>query len=221
MLTTLLFLVSSQASSGAVLLGRSGTGTLNALNTACSVSMAAEMGVGVQLAPGTLIGIITPELSFDNGTTWVATYFDDPATGSKQSSITVNGPSAALTQTIIGAGGISNARVRVSTFTSGTATCTIRSSAASDPTLLAGGGVASSVKPPVALQLGGYDVISGLFMAPAVTSNGGTPLGSEPALIVNSVELVRIRQLLEQLVELEKSNNEQLRGLREPGRPSP
>jgi hypothetical protein len=131
-----------------------GTGTLNALNATAAVALAGHSSVGFQLLAGTLIGTIVPEISMDGGTTWVTTFFDDPVTGNSASSIVFGVANGATTRTIAGAGGASNARVRVSAFTSGTATCNIRASLVADPSLLSGG-AAGAALPPVIGQVGG------------------------------------------------------------------
>src|SRR5689334_19230004 len=64
-----------------------GSTALGALNAACSIAMSGQQGAGFQLAAGTLVGTIVPEVSLDGGTTWVASFFDDPATGNKAASI--------------------------------------------------------------------------------------------------------------------------------------
>lgn len=105
-----------------------GTGTLNALNAAASVSLTGSAGAAIQLSAGTLIGTIVPEASYDGGTTWVNTLFMDPSTGVYSTQIVFSASNTALTKAIISGIGASNARVRVSAFTSGTATANIRAS---------------------------------------------------------------------------------------------
>lgn len=130
------------------------SGTLNALNAAATISLSGQSGVGMQLAAGTLIGTIVPEVSFDGGTTWVATLFDDPTTGNKVSSIVFGSSNTATSRSIISASGSSHARVRVSAFTSGTASCGIRASQAGDPSSVSSGPAAGTL-PLVITQIGG------------------------------------------------------------------
>jgi len=130
------------------------SGTLNALNATASIALAGHYTVGMQLAAGTLVGTIVPEISFDGGTTWVATFFDDPVTSNKVASIVFGSNNTATARTIIGAGGASNVRVRVSVFTSGTATCNLRTSLVYDPSELFGGSAGSALPPAIA-QVGG------------------------------------------------------------------
>lgn len=131
-----------------------GTGTLNALNATAPVVLSGHSSIGMQLVAGTLVGTIVPEVSIDGGTTWVSTFFDDPVTSNKVSSIVFGSANGAVTRTIVGAGGASNARVRVSAFTSGTATCNLRTTLVTDPTELFGG-AAGAALPPVVAQVGG------------------------------------------------------------------
>src|SRR5271167_4033001 len=52
-----------------------GTTALGALNAAISVAVAGQYGAAFVLTAGTLVGTIVPEISFDGGTTWVASFF--------------------------------------------------------------------------------------------------------------------------------------------------
>lgn len=102
------------------------SGSLGALNAAVQVTMAGQSGVGMQLAAGTLIGTITPQISYDGGTTWVVAYFRNPITNVTSASITFAASNGALAETIIDPGGASHARVTVTLYTSGTVTCNLR-----------------------------------------------------------------------------------------------
>lgn len=105
-----------------------GTGALGALNAAVQVTTAGLSAVGFQLAAGTLVGTLVAEASFDGGTTWNATFFTDPTTGIKSSSIVFSVSNTATARTIVGVGGSGLTRVRVSAYTSGTANITLRAS---------------------------------------------------------------------------------------------
>ena len=129
------------------------TGNLNALNAAVTIAAPGHTTTGFQLAAGTLIGTIVAEASYDGGTTWNATYFDQTA-GNKVSSVVFASANTALGSTIVGVGGAGEYRIRVSAFTSGTAAITLRSSTASDPSTLTGGTAASAL-PPLITQIGG------------------------------------------------------------------
>jgi len=126
------------------------TQALGALNATCVVATSAQESVGFQLAAGTLIGTIVPEVSYDNGTTWVASYFDDPVAGNKTASIVFGSSNTATARTIVGAGGAGQFRVRVSAYTSGTANCLIRASMINDPTVLYSGATNATIPPTVA-----------------------------------------------------------------------
>lgn len=131
------------------------SGTLNALNTTVSVSTAGHSGVAMQLSAGTLIGTIVPEISVDGGTTWIATEFTDPTTDLTVTSIVFASNNTAQTQIINLAGGVSNARVRVSAFTSGTASAAVRASAAGTDTIDYSGVAGSSNFPSNTALVGG------------------------------------------------------------------
>lgn len=103
------------------------TGTLGALNAAVSLIMTGHAGAGIQLSAGTLIGTIVPEISYD-GTTWIGAEFVDPATDLNVASIVFASANTAQSQSITLAGGISNVRVRVSAYTSGTANIVVHAS---------------------------------------------------------------------------------------------
>jgi fibronectin-binding autotransporter adhesin len=149
------------------------TVALGALNNAASVAMAGQQGVGFFLAAGTLIGNITPELSYDGGTTWIASQFYDPANQQFASLIAVSG--SALEKSIVTSGGVSNARVRVSIYTSGTANCTLR--ATSD----AGNQIPAVVS---VAQNGAW----------SVTANAGTNLNTSALALDTSVNGIIVAQ---------------------------
>lgn len=198
-------------------LDRTGSGTLAAQDATCSVALAGRLGAGMQLAVGTLVGTLTPEVSFDNGTTWAATYFDDPTTGAKLATIKVTGPAIALTQGIVGSGGISNARVRVSTYVSGTVACSMRSSNVTDPSALSEGAASSTAQPPHVVQLGGWDVTATALQAATVKGAGAPPIGPETTLTVSSAELIRVRQLLEAVLVVNQQQLLLLQAIKDPG----
>jgi hypothetical protein len=132
------------------------TGSLGALNATVPITLAGTSGVAMQLVAGTLVGTIVPEISFDGGTTWVSTFFDDPSTGNKTSSIVFASNNTATTRVLATADGASNMRVRVSAYTSGTATCNLRGSSQNEPSVLYSG-TAGGVLPPTIAQIGGTD----------------------------------------------------------------
>lgn len=105
---------------------------LGALNAAVSISMAGLPAVGFQLSAGTLVGTLTPELSVDDGTTWIPTLFFDPSSNATISSVVFTSSNTAKTYSIRTIGGTSNVRVRVSAYTSGTANAVLRATDFSD-----------------------------------------------------------------------------------------
>jgi len=147
------------------------TGALGALNAAVQVSLSGSRSVGFQLAAGTLIGTIVPEVSFDGGTTWSSTFFDNSATSSKVSSIAFSASNAATASTIVGVGGSGLARIRVSAYTSGTANITIRASQMEDPSVLFAGPTGAAAPPPTAVQLGGITP-TGTYSAIVASAEG-------------------------------------------------
>jgi hypothetical protein len=129
------------------------TGALGTLNAAVQIVTAGLNTAGFQLAAGTLIGTIVPEVSFDGGTTWNATYFDTPASG-KVSSIVFSSANTATAATIVGVGGSGISRVRVSAYTSGTANITLRATTRTDPSVLFAN-LQGGVLAPSTAQVGG------------------------------------------------------------------
>lgn len=102
------------------------TASLNVLNAAVTLDMSGSSGCGFQLQAGTLVGTLTPEASFDGGTTWVATGFYDVDTKGIAETITVS--STTTSRNILLPAGTGLARVRVSAFTSGASTGVLRGS---------------------------------------------------------------------------------------------
>lgn len=129
------------------------TGALGSLNATVQVVTTGLNTVGFQLAAGTLIGTIVPEISFDGGTTWNSTYFDTPLSG-KVSSIVFSSSNTATAATIVGVGGSGISRVRVSAYTSGTANITIRATTLTDPSVLFAN-LQGGILAPSTAQVGG------------------------------------------------------------------
>lgn len=129
------------------------SGALGSLNATVAVVLQGLNSVGFQLSAGTLVGTIVAELSYDGGTTWFTSYFDQ-ASGQKVSSVVYGSSNTALSSTIVGAGGASNARVRVSAYTSGTANIAVRASSINDPSVMFAGPAASTLPFTIA-QTGG------------------------------------------------------------------
>src|SRR5262249_51792632 len=86
--------------------------SITEVNGAATVTLAGQTSAAVTLT-GTWTATLTPELSFDGGSTWVATSFYQPNLGQIITTATANGSYTTLTS-----GGESHARVRASAFTS-------------------------------------------------------------------------------------------------------
>lgn len=133
------------------------SGTLNALNAAVTLTTNGYNGVGMQLATGTFKGTLVPEVSMDGGTTWVASYFVDPATSNPASSFVTSATNnPATTRSILLPAGTGQVRVRVSAFTSGTASASLRATETTQPIFPFANAPGSTV-PPVVAALGGID----------------------------------------------------------------
>lgn len=124
--------------------------SITALNGAAQVALAGQAGAGVTVS-GVWTATLTPELSFDGGATWVATFLKIPNTGQYVATVSANGAYAIVCVT-----GASHARLRASAFTSGTITALLRSGMVRDLPLLFAGPAGSAV-PPSTAQIGGSD----------------------------------------------------------------
>jgi hypothetical protein len=148
------------------------TGTLNALNATVQITLAGTAGCGMQLAAGTLIGTIVPEISLDGGTTWNATYFDTLfGGGGFVSSITFASSNTATSASLVSVGGSGLARVRVSAYTSGSASITLRASTQQDASQNFTG-TSGGAAPPAAAVVAGLDA-SSLIQIPRVSKITG------------------------------------------------
>ena len=92
------------------------TATLNRANTGPVIAVNGYQGVGFTLTAG-LTGTLTPQASLNGGRTWVATYFDDPATGGTKAA-TLAPAGAAVARALVPVTGATHYRVTVTTFTS-------------------------------------------------------------------------------------------------------
>jgi hypothetical protein len=102
------------------------SGSLGSLNATVQITTAGLAAVGMQLAAGTLIGTIVAEISIDSGTTWNATGFVDVATNIFSSQVIFLSNNTATAKMLLGTAGSGLMRVRVSSYTSGTANVTLR-----------------------------------------------------------------------------------------------
>jgi hypothetical protein len=166
---------------GVVASSRTGVaGTLDGANDTAIVDVRGQIGAGVQIASGTLEATIVPELSLDGGTTWVASYFADPATGRVHTNLVLTNPSSATARAILLIGGATHARVRVSSFTSGSASATLRTSQAVSPD--ATQGVDGQAIPPAAVIIGGSDGTN----TRAAQLRNAAPGGSDYGVVVRA-----------------------------------
>jgi hypothetical protein len=138
------------------------SGNLNALNAAVVVPFNGQYGAGFSLVAGTLVGTLVAELSYDGGASFpVQTQFYDSQRDAYLPSVTFGVSNGAIGLTIDSAAGATHARVRVSAFTSGTATATISATTVARghvvATLLDGG------KPTYRFAVKGFTPIAGLF----------------------------------------------------------
>lgn len=125
---------------------RTATGTLGALNAAVTISLEGTPGIGGYVAIGTLSGTITPEVCSDPScSTWVAVNFLTWSAGSAPArAATITGTT--LFQLEVPAGA-RKARIRVSSYTSGSGTGSLIGTAADGvflPAAAGGGGGTSS-----------------------------------------------------------------------------
>jgi hypothetical protein len=156
------------------------TGALGALNAAVQVATAGEMTVGLQLAAGTLIGTLVPEMSFDGGTTWNSTYFDTPST-QKVASVAFASSNTAVASSITAVAGGGLYRVRVSAYTSGTANVTLRATTSGKNTEMFTGPSGQLVPLSTAL-IGGSDGTN--LLSARMKAASTAAVAADPALVV-------------------------------------
>lgn len=160
------------------------TGTLNALNTTATIAMAGYQGASWFIpSASTLIGTVTPEVSFDN-TTWFPTYFyNSTVTGVTYTATVTTSSGTAYSAGIVIPPGATNVRVRVSAFTSGTATATITTTAVDGVDIPYNIGIAGQA----AVQAGvvaGVDGSGNIQFMHAQGNNTAAPAtGMQPVLI--------------------------------------
>ena len=112
------------------------TGALGVLNAAVSIALSTYNGADLNFTSGgSLSGTVVAEVSTDGGTTWVSAVFADPTNGTIATSL--SSPTSG-SYTIMWPGSISHARVRVSAYTTGTTTATLRTTAVNTSVLVYG-----------------------------------------------------------------------------------
>ena len=102
------------------------SGTLNALNAAIVLPITGYSSIAFQLNPGTLTATIVAEASVDGGVTYTSSLFNDPISGTVFNGVTATNPNVLIIEGIKVFGGVSHVRVRVSAYTSGSATSSLR-----------------------------------------------------------------------------------------------
>jgi hypothetical protein len=113
--------------------------SITAQNGTATVTLAGQASAGVVLT-GTWTATLTPELSFDGGATWVATFFYQPNLGLIAPTAGSNG-----SYTISCSGGASHARVRAGAFTSGSITASLRAGASRPVAVVTAGSDGASI----------------------------------------------------------------------------
>jgi hypothetical protein len=158
--------------------------SITALNGAAQIALAGQAGVGVTVS-GVWTATLTPELSFDGGTTWVATFFKIPNTGQYVATVSANGPYAIICTT-----GASHVRVRASAFTSGTISVLLRGSQVRDLPLLFAGPAGNAIPQTTAL-VGGSDGAN--LRAISTDTSGRAVLAGSSGTNINSAATTTVK----------------------------
>ena len=164
----------------------SGT-ALGALNATVSLATSGYAGMGLFLAAGTLQGTIIAELSYDGGTTWVTGLFFNPATSVSSQTIVFASNNPATSVSMVPFPGMSHQRVRVSAYTSGTATATLRATAADSLVSTVGGGTTVVANQGTANSLANawpFEITDATHGPVAVKAASTAAVAADPALVV-------------------------------------
>jgi hypothetical protein len=116
------------SASAAGLADVTGTGTFNVNNATAAVGGAGYNSFAFTLAAGTFVGTIQPQCSDDAGTTYEQTQFYNPNTQAFTTSLVFASSNTYTALSIVCGPGFSMAQAKVTAFTSGTATATVRAS---------------------------------------------------------------------------------------------
>ena len=179
------------------------TGALNGLNAAVSAALNGRNACSVNIpAATTLVGTLVAELSFDGGTTYpVQTNITLPGTSSTVVSLAVASGTATQFSVLL-IPGATNVRVRVSAFTSGTATAALNvtngSAALSTPVKLLpanGTGLAAVPVYTNAIQLATYTISARNIATGTLVANTAKAVLSLHHA-VSATKTVRVRRLL-------------------------
>jgi len=104
---------------------------LNALNASVSIQLSGLNSAGFQIYPGNFTGTLLAESSVDGGSSWATIPFYDPLNATVLTNLTFTNPNPLKIVSLIPLGGSSHVRVRVSSYTSGTANALLRASTVS------------------------------------------------------------------------------------------
>jgi hypothetical protein len=157
-------------------------GILNQLNAVAQVVIDGHQSTGVVIAAGTLSGMVVPEVSFDGGASWKATFFTDPTTGQTSSSLVFTNPNPLTSRTIVSSGGSSDVRIRVASYTSGSASATVDATSISQPAVLYAGPDNTPLAPNF-VQMAGSDGTN----TQALRASNANPVGTEFGLITRNI----------------------------------
>jgi hypothetical protein len=156
-----------------------GTATaLAALNAAAVFALGGSKSTGITItAISAPVGmVLTPQLSFDGGTNYVATTFDNPATGDKTATMTNAELVAGAMRTVMLAGGATHVRIVATSWTSGSATVLLSGSEARDTSEFFAASNNTANRPPATAQVGGWDGSN--LRALSVTAAGAVNVGT-------------------------------------------
>ena len=129
---------------------------LGALNNAASVVLAGERSAAFTLPTGnTLIATLTPEASFDGGTTWASSFLRQDGQNAWQATLAASSTAGAFH--VLVPGGASNIRIRVSSYTSGTAASVTMRAVAQPEALPGWAGILGLPGSPQWVQIAGSD----------------------------------------------------------------
>jgi len=103
----------------------SSSATLGALNAAVTLDISGSAGAGFTLSAGTLTATFLVEESFDGGINWIVIFLLNPGSATITAGDVVSNPNPVEVRTIVTNPGATHVRVRVSSYTSGSAVGTL------------------------------------------------------------------------------------------------
>ena len=167
---------------GAVIIdgySKQGTATaLAAINSTLTLQLGGSKAAGITItAISTPVGItLTPQVSFDGGTTWTATAFKNLSNGDIISTITNPNLIVGYTVSIVLGGGASHVRVIALAYGSGSGTLQWSASESVDTRELFVASNNSAQRPPSTAQVGGWD--GSALRSMSTDSSGRVNIGS-------------------------------------------